>query len=507
MAPTQKEPKWRHQKRLLQTRPSCSRTLVVAFSFILALILLGYTSYLDLSSVSISVLPPSLHRSQPSSVNSINKMDPSTTIEETSSSSRHKPYPHLSTLDASLLPTIPSGDRTDTTIPRRLILIGDVHGHSASLRALLHKTGYNPAQDHVIFVGDMVNKGPDSAGVVSVAMSMNASGVRGNHEDRVLGAWEEYQRHRHYSSSSNGNYNGNGAGDNTVKAKEKESGRDKSAGGKVLTKEKREGDLATAQSLSSKQRAWLGDLPLILKIGNLGPRYGDVLVVHAGLVSGVPLPDQDPYAVMNMRTLLRPDKIHKKAHKSTSTTEDSNAETALSTLSIQDVTVATPQNKKGQEKEKSRKKEKDLIPSSDRTGKPWAEFWTQAQKSLRPKSAPRTTIVYGHDARAGLQMRKYAFGIDTGCGNGKELTALIFEVVGTTTTTSTTTGGEEMSESESDSDDDDDNDDDGEEVDEVSTMGKKDKKEKESGKKKKDKKKKGPRIRHRLVSVSCADET
>jgi hypothetical protein len=88
--------------------------------------------------------------------------------------------------------TLPSDKLfTSSSSSRRLIVIGDVHGQLQSLKALLSKADYSAARgDHVIFTGDMISKGPDSAGVVALAMEMGASGVRGNHEDRVLLAYE-----------------------------------------------------------------------------------------------------------------------------------------------------------------------------------------------------------------------------------------------------------------------------------------------------------------------------
>ena len=39
----------------------------------------------------------------------------------------------------------------------------------------------------------------------------------------------------------------------------------------------------------------------------------------------------------------------------------------------------------------------------------------------------RTTVIYGHDAKSGLQLKRYAKGLDTGCVRGGRLTALIIE--------------------------------------------------------------------------------
>ncbi|CAK7203385.1 hypothetical protein SEUCBS139899_006118 [Sporothrix eucalyptigena] len=76
---------------------------------------------------------------------------------------------------------------------RRFVFVGDVHGQRKPLDELLEKIDFEVGNDHLILVGDLINKGPDSAGVVQLAMELGASAVRGNHEDRVLVAYEALQ--------------------------------------------------------------------------------------------------------------------------------------------------------------------------------------------------------------------------------------------------------------------------------------------------------------------------
>jgi hypothetical protein len=69
----------------------------------------------------------------------------------------------------------------------RTIIIGDVHGCANELRALITKVGAWPG-DHVVSVGDLLDKGPDSAGAVKVLRHLRDQGVRvtlvrGNHEE------------------------------------------------------------------------------------------------------------------------------------------------------------------------------------------------------------------------------------------------------------------------------------------------------------------------------------
>ncbi|MFH8220563.1 polynucleotide kinase-phosphatase [Streptomyces sp. NPDC018057] len=71
-------------------------------------------------------------------------------------------------------------------------IIGDVHGCAAELEALLGKLGYtdgvHPEGRTAVFVGDLVDRGPDSPAVLRRVMGMVRSGtalcVPGNHENK-----------------------------------------------------------------------------------------------------------------------------------------------------------------------------------------------------------------------------------------------------------------------------------------------------------------------------------
>ena len=67
----------------------------------------------------------------------------------------------------------------------RTIVIGDVHGCSEELRSLLRACDHQ-ASDKVVFVGDLVAKGPDSRGVLAIVRELSAQSVLGNHDARVL---------------------------------------------------------------------------------------------------------------------------------------------------------------------------------------------------------------------------------------------------------------------------------------------------------------------------------
>ncbi|MEV6842140.1 polynucleotide kinase-phosphatase [Actinoplanes sp. NPDC051411] len=92
-------------------------------------------------------------------------------------------------------------DRRDETGP--FDIIGDVHGCRQELETLLQRLGYHLVRDEAarpvggthpegrkaVFVGDLVDRGPDSPGVLRLVMGMVAAGtaicVPGNHEQKL----------------------------------------------------------------------------------------------------------------------------------------------------------------------------------------------------------------------------------------------------------------------------------------------------------------------------------
>jgi diadenosine tetraphosphatase ApaH/serine/threonine PP2A family protein phosphatase len=81
-------------------------------------------------------------------------------------------------------------------------VVGDVHGCLEELRRLLHELGWrlgggpptHPAGRRAVFVGDLVDRGPEIPGVLRLAMEMVAEGtalcVLGNHDRKLARALE-----------------------------------------------------------------------------------------------------------------------------------------------------------------------------------------------------------------------------------------------------------------------------------------------------------------------------
>lgn len=73
----------------------------------------------------------------------------------------------------------------------RTFVIGDVHGCSATLKELLDSICGININDKLIFVGDLIDKGPDSKAVLDYVLKLKELNyeityIRGNHEQMML---------------------------------------------------------------------------------------------------------------------------------------------------------------------------------------------------------------------------------------------------------------------------------------------------------------------------------
>src|SRR5947207_3424837 len=116
----------------------------------------------------------------------------------------------------------------------------------------------------------MISKGPDSFGVIDLARNMNASCVRGNHEDRVLLAFAELGA-KHVPLPGP---------DESIMLENDEMEEESFSHGDYR-------DRALAKKLSHEQASWLKECPVILKVGDI-KGMNEVVIVHGGLVPGIP---------------------------------------------------------------------------------------------------------------------------------------------------------------------------------------------------------------------------
>ncbi|MCA8948420.1 MAG: metallophosphoesterase [Planctomycetes bacterium] len=64
----------------------------------------------------------------------------------------------------------------------RRIFVGDIQGCREALERLVVAVGFESGRDRLLPVGDLVNKGPDSDGVLDLLIELQAEPVLGNHD-------------------------------------------------------------------------------------------------------------------------------------------------------------------------------------------------------------------------------------------------------------------------------------------------------------------------------------
>jgi bis(5'-nucleosyl)-tetraphosphatase (symmetrical) len=248
--------------------------------------------------------------------------------------------------------------------------IGDVHGCFETLRRLLRRVAFDPRQDRLWFVGDLVNRGPRSLDVLRWAAEQDGrlTVVLGNHDLHLLAR---------------------AAG---VSGSKKRDTLDE-----VLTAPDRDDLLA-----------WLGSRPLC-------HREGETLMVHAGLFPGW-APAEAERVAREVEERLRGEK----ASKLLAAVDQKTAERWTDGLSGLDRARAALAGFA-----KLRTLEEDGRMCADFSGPPAA-----APKGCRPwyafpgRKSAGITVIFGHWAALGLKVGDGVAALDTGCAWGRELTAL-----------------------------------------------------------------------------------
>lgn len=205
-----------------------------------------------------------------------------------------------------------------------IFVIGDIHGCYDELVILLKNANAEKDSTLKIFVGDLVNKGPKNSEVLDLVRSSSSMlSVRGNHDEIVL---------KEYFCSRNRDYN--------LKPHN-----------------------LWIKDLSLENIEYLAELPYTISLPSL-----NAIIVHAGLLPGVPLENNNPYDMVHMRNIVEKDVFWEGGLQGTTSSSE---------------------------------------------GDPWASLWAGPQH-----------IYFGHDAKRMLQTYPYTTGLDTGCVYGNWLTGL-----------------------------------------------------------------------------------
>ncbi|HIB9048888.1 TPA: metallophosphoesterase [Raoultella planticola] len=87
---------------------------------------------------------------------------------------------------------------------RRVWVVGDLHGCYTNLMNRLDDVGFDPAQDLLVSVGDLVDRGTENVECLDLINQPWFRAVRGNHEQMMLDGLSEYGYVNHWISNGGG---------------------------------------------------------------------------------------------------------------------------------------------------------------------------------------------------------------------------------------------------------------------------------------------------------------
>lgn len=299
-------------------------------------------------------------------------------------------------------------------------------------RSLLHSLSYDPASDTLISVGDIVAKGPHkgSMAVLSYMSSNNITAVRGNHDQMVI-EWHSWLRWTR--SLSGGSDFIDGARAKWVNAQKHGAEDVESWIAQQKKKDKANfkwwkripsgwtlfGDhFEIAYAMTDDQYEYMVSKPLKLHIP-----HAHAFVAHAGVLASdpryKPWHKKQPLAKIPSRDVGQPRSILRQLQEAAILSDVVQNTDPWVTLNMRSVV----------RHEVTRRKE----------GSPWSELYNadmslchgfdQNIHSTRhdKKNLPchPATVIYGHAASRGLDVKRWTIGLDTGCVYEERMTALV----------------------------------------------------------------------------------
>ncbi|MBN8431570.1 metallophosphoesterase [Microbulbifer salipaludis] len=89
--------------------------------------------------------------------------------------------------------------KIDRNLTGRDFVVGDVHGHLQQLLTQLQEVTFDTSLDRLFFLGDLVDRGPDSEALLAMIDQQTFFSVAGNHEAMMIAGFENPEtaaRHR-----------------------------------------------------------------------------------------------------------------------------------------------------------------------------------------------------------------------------------------------------------------------------------------------------------------------
>ena len=179
-----------------------------------------------------------------------------------------------------------------TTGGRLVYAVGDIHGYSAQLGALIREISDDLARSRpderplLVFLGDYIDRGPDSRGAIDMVLALEEDGpfevvaLKGNHEDALLRVLTDED----FGPNWIRNW-----GQSTLRSYGVEV---PAPGTEAVETARVQAQLASALPLAHHD---------FLRRCVMSRTVGDYLFVHAGVRPGVPLSEQEDRDLMWIR--------------------------------------------------------------------------------------------------------------------------------------------------------------------------------------------------------------
>jgi bis(5'-nucleosyl)-tetraphosphatase (symmetrical) len=252
-------------------------------------------------------------------------------------------------------------------------VIGDVQGCFRTLEQLVRRLGFDPAEDRIVLVGDLVNRGPRSAEVLRWAVSLGdrVEAVLGNHDLHLIAQHLEVARPRRRDTV-----------EDVLAARDRDELVD-----------------------------WLRRRPFIW-------RRGDDVVIHGGLFPGWTLAAAEELAAeaaAELRSDAGPELLERIETEPPVAWRDDLPRTRRLTATVQALTRLRVCHRDGTPEAGFHGPPAEAPPGT----LPWFDF--------AERRRDEATVLFGHWSALGLYFGPQAIGLDTGCVWGRELTAIRLE--------------------------------------------------------------------------------
>ena len=312
-------------------------------------------------------------------------------------------------------------------------------------RDLLHK--YSTTKDVFIHVGDIVTKGPheDSMALLTYLASNNITGVRGNNDQKVVEwrgwlnwiaslpdgkAWLDHLE----KVAPSGDSDKRKLLDWMERQRKAASKEDKIWWKRIPEKWVLFSDhYKVARDMSATEFQYLLDLPLRLYVPS-----AHVFIVHAGMLASDP-----KYPYYDKRQPLARVPILMASDADTTKKKTKNEVESLRRLQDLSLLTLVPQNLDPWVILNMRGVKNGEVTKKNKKGRPWSDLWNLEMKrcvgyndelthgavdgdgkekiSRRKKESEQvlpcypSTVIYGHAAARGLDLKRWSIGLDSGC--------------------------------------------------------------------------------------------